>query len=64
MNIPPPKRQTRDLTDKELRMWVAEQTLAFHKNDADTKRLQSDMIMILNFINDNGKQIPDKITYV
>lgn len=50
--------------DKKLRMWCAEKTLEFHKSETDTKRLETDMRLLYNFINENGTKIPDNISYV
>lgn len=50
--------------DKKLRMWVADRVLSFHKSETDTKRLETDMRLLYNFINDQGTKIKDDISYV
>lgn len=58
------KSGTSEMSDKELRMWIVEKVLTFHKSETDTSRLEKDMRLVYNFITDESKRIPDNISYV
>lgn len=58
------KHSSKELTDVELRMWIVSKTLEFHKSETDTARLEKDMKMFYAFIKNDGKAIPENISYV
>lgn len=55
---------TKEMTDKELRLWICDRVMSFHKSETDTKRLEQDMLLMYRFIMNDSKSIPDKISYV
>lgn len=58
------KHSSKELTDVELRMWIVRKTLKFHKSETDSARLEKDMKMLYRFIKNDGKAIPENISYV